>query len=279
MELIHHSTPQSFLARGEEWLLRAEPEHSVVLSVAHALLHDGHPFEPPFYLTTVENRGEVIGCALRPPPDGVTLTDMPLAVAAELASDLAQSCDALPDVSGPEEQAIAFAKRWADERGEEFRLECRFRWYAAAEVVEPPTQAPGRLRIAGPSDAAWVTPWAQGYAREVWASAVDVPAFFERRIRTRSLYVWEDGEPRAVAAVSGITPNSARISAVYTPPQHRGNGYASRLVADVTRAVLDARRWCVLSADLSNAGINEMYRRIGYRHTCDTAAIGFSPAA
>jgi uncharacterized protein len=278
MNLIRHATPQEFLARAEQWLLRNEPEHSVVLSVAHALLHDGHPFEPPFYLATVEHRGDVIGCALRPPPDGATLTRMPAAAAAELAADLARSCDSLPDVCGPEEQAVAFAQKWAEARGHKWALECRFRWYAAVDVVDLPQRADGALRIADAADRPWVTPWASAYAGDVWASAVDVPAFFDRRIETGSLYVWDDGGPRAVAAVSGVTPNSARISAVYTPPQHRGQGFASTLVADVTRKVLSGgRRWCVLSADLANARVNAMYQRIGYRRTCDTAAISLSP--
>ncbi|MBN1240135.1 MAG: GNAT family N-acetyltransferase [Gammaproteobacteria bacterium] len=257
--------------------MQSEPEHSVVLSVAHALQREGHPFRPPYYMATVEKRGEVVGCALRPPPDGITLTRMPLSAMAEIAAGLARTGRELPDASGPEPQAAAFAQHWAELQDLDWGVECRYRWYSATRVEDPPARAPGTLRIAGQEDVSWLRPWATAYASEVWASAVDVPAFFDRRVATRSMYVWDHGGPCAVAAVSGATPNSSRISAVYTPPQHRGRGYASTLVADVTREVLSGgRRWCVLSAEVANRKINAMYRRLGYSPVCDTAAITFS---
>jgi GNAT superfamily N-acetyltransferase len=181
----------------------------------------------------------------------------------------------LPDVSGPEAQVLAFAERWAQARGCEYRLECRYRWYAATQVLAPGRRPNGQLRLATPQDRDWVADWAAAYAAEVWSSAVDVPAFFDRRVSSRSLYVWEDGEPRAVAAVSGHTPNTARVSAVYAPERHRGGGYASQLVAEVTRAILSERRWSVLSADVQNISVNGLYARIGYRPVCETAAVAF----
>lgn len=279
MELIRFASAQAFLARCEPWLLRAELEHSVVLSVAHALARDDHPFKPPIFMACVEEDGEVVGCALRPPPDGLTLTRMPLTAAVALASELSELYDDFPDVSGPEREATAFAGKWAEESGGAASLAARMRWYAAERVDEPAVPARGALRLAESEDLAWLVSWASQYAVEVRTS-VDVAAFFARRVATRSMYVWEDGEPRSVVAVSGITPNSARISAVFTPPEYRNHGYASIAVAVVTQAALQSgRRWCVLSADLANPQANAIYRRIGYQPTCDAVAITFDSAA
>lgn len=279
MEVIRFSDARAFLARCEQWLLRAELEHSVVLSVAHALARDDHPFEPPIFMACVEEKGEVRGCAVRPPPDGLTLTRMPVDAAVLLVRELGELYDEFPDVSGPEPEAAAFAERWAEERGQVASLAARMRWYAAQRVDEPARPAHGELRLAERADLQWLVSWASLYAIEV-PTSVDIAAFFGRRVATRSMYVWENGEPRCVVAVSGLTPNSVRISAVFTPREHRKQGYASTAVAVVTKEALQSgRRWCVLSADLTNHTANAIYRRIGYRPTCDAVAITFDAPA
>ena len=49
------------------------------------------------------------------------------------------------------------------------------------------------------------------------------------------MYLWEDGVPVAMAGWGGPTPGGARIGYVYTPPEHRGRGYASACVADLSQ--------------------------------------------
>ena len=44
-----------------------------------------------------------------------------------------------------------------------------------------------------------------------------VLSFLERRLATRSLYVWEHDGPKRMASISGYTPNGLRVSAVFTP--------------------------------------------------------------
>ena len=53
-----------------------------------------------------------------------------------------------------------------------------------------------------------------------------------------------------------------RVSAVYTPPERRGRGYASANVAAVSQAALDAgASACMLYAEPAI----RIYERIGYR--------------
>jgi predicted GNAT family acetyltransferase len=62
------------------------------------------------------------------------------------------------------------------------------------------------------------------------------------------------------------TPVSSRIGPVYTPPAHRGRGYAGALTAAVTDDLLaggDPR--VTLFTDETNATSNALYARIGYR--------------
>jgi predicted GNAT family acetyltransferase len=65
---------------------------------------------------------------------------------------------------------------------------------------------------------------------------------------------------------------------VYTPPQLRGRGYATSLVAELSRALLDAgRRFCFLYTDLANPTSNAIYERIGYVKVAEAAMVAFGP--
>lgn len=77
---------------------------------------------------------------------------------------------------------------------------------------------------------------------------------------------------------SGPTPNGIRIGPVYTPPEQRGRGYASQLVAAQSQWLLDnGHRYCFLFTDLANPTSNSIYKRIGYRQIAESANYEFSP--
>jgi predicted GNAT family acetyltransferase len=86
-------------------------------------------------------------------------------------------------------------------------------------------------------------------------------------IEADALHVWEDeGAPVSVAVAQGRTGRGVRIGYVYTPPERRGRGYASALVASLSaRMLADGCDFCVLYTDLSNPTSNRIYRRVGYR--------------
>ena len=73
-----------------------------------------------------------------------------------------------------------------------------------------------------------------------------------------------------MAGVGGLTPHGIRIGPVYTPPELRGHGYASNLVAGVTQRQLDAGRdYVFLFTDLANPTSNKIYQDIGYQPVND----------
>jgi uncharacterized protein len=91
--------------------------------------------------------------------------------------------------------------------------------------------------------------------------------------------LWEhDGAAVAMAGFQGKTPSGVRISWVYTPPQLRGRGYASALVAALSQQLLaSGNRWCFLYTDLANPTSNGIYQRLGYQPVCDAAHYTFLP--
>ena len=276
MRICRYTDPQLFLDRSKELLLRSEMKNSEILAVVHLLIKDDHPFEPPFYLATIETEKGIVGCAVRPPPDQLILSDVPIEAMPLLVADIATVYETIPGVSGMENEVEAFAEQWKRQGGGALALKKSWRWYAVERAVTPGKPAPGSLRMADSSDRDLVRTWALNFARDTGTS-VDVVAFFERRVHTGSLYLWENEGPRSLVTVSGVTPNSVRISGVYTAPEFRCNGYATVTVATVSQLMLDAgRKFCVLFADISDSSAHRLYQKVGYRRMFDTVSMRLS---
>jgi hypothetical protein len=93
----------------------------------------------------------------------------------------------------------------------------------------------------------------------------------ERRLTLGEIYLWEESSrPVSLAAHGRQTPHGVVIGPVYTPPDQRGHGYATALVADLSAALL-ARgfQFCALFTDLANPTSNSIYQKVGYRPVGD----------
>ena len=90
-------------------------------------------------------------------------------------------------------------------------------------------------------------------------------------MRNGGFLLWEDGgQTVSISGWGGPTPNGIRIGPVYTPPELRRRGYASALVAELTKRLLDGgRKFCFLFTDLANPTSNSIYQRVGYEPVSD----------
>ncbi len=135
------------------------------------------------------------------------------------------------------------------------------------------------MRPADRSDRALLLEWVEAFATEVLHEDASGDAGrHERSVDARlaggdaGFALWEaDGRPVSLVGFGGPTPNGIRIGPVYTPPEHRGHGYASALTAGVSAQQLaQGRRFCFLYTDLANPTSNAIYVRIGYERVCDS---------
>jgi predicted GNAT family acetyltransferase len=131
------------------------------------------------------------------------------------------------------------------------------------------------MREARPDDLATVLAWLLAFADEALDEAPHVEEI-ELTYRRREAdpdgawLVWDDGGPVSLAAYGNPTPSGIRVGPVYTPPEHRGRGYASSLVADLTAERLaSGLGHCFLFTDLANPTSNAIYARIGYEPVAD----------
>ena len=67
------------------------------------------------------------------------------------------------------------------------------------------------------------------------------PDVLRRRITEGLVWIWDDGGPVSMAALTPMLAGVTRVGLVYTPPEHRRHGYAAACTAAVSQ--VGARRW------------------------------------
>jgi uncharacterized protein len=278
MDLRHFADADGFLAAAGAFLVRREAEHNLILGICSSLGETPERYGEP-YLAVVERDGTVVAAALRTPPFRLVLSEIddPAAVDTLVADNLPRQ---MPGVTGPTEQVRRFAETWNARGGPHATLASSERIYRLTTVI-PARPTAGTRRLATLQDRDLVIAWTEAFMREAFGSAdaVEVAADVDRWLarRGRTIHLWEDGDPVSLCGVGGETPNGIRIGPVYTPPEARGRGYASALVAAVSQAELDAgRTFCFLFTDQANPTSNHIYQAIGYVPVRDVDAFAFA---
>ena len=93
---------------------------------------------------------------------------------------------------------------------------------------------------------------------------------------TNSVFLWrnKEGDFVSIAAQVRSSWNTASISRVYTPPKHRGKGYASCTTAMLSQKIIDEQnKTCNLFADVSNPISNHVYKKLGYKKVSETKTV------
>ena len=280
LKVIRHDGARAFLQRAEPWLLEREAENNLVLGLADSLSRSTRDYESPLYFATVERDGEVRGCAFRTPPYKLGLTRLPVEAAPLVASSVAEVYDSLPAVLGPPDVARRVGDAWAALNGVRAVDGMRQRIHSLERVRSQAREAEGGMRLANEGDLALVASWIRSFLRITGLPDTREPEARARRlVAARFLALWVDREPVSMAAFPARTRNTVRVGYVYTPEEYRRRGYASALVAHVSRHILDSGfRRCILYTDLANPTSNRIYRAIGYRPVQDVMDVRFSLA-
>ena len=220
--LRRHADAEDFLETAQDWLLAREAEHNLLLGIVGSLVESPSRYDRAVYLATLSDGEGVVGCAFRTPPFKVGVTRLPEEGAELLARDLAKAYDRLPAVLGPPDSARAVGRAWARLRGLGTRDGTPQRIYALDRVRMPTRVARGFMRPATLDDQKLVTRWMAEFIAETTLEGAAPGEIATRLIQRRALAIWEDDGPVAMAGYSGITPNTVRVSYVYTPPAGRG---------------------------------------------------------
>jgi len=292
-----HRTATAFLGRAGIWLGRSEVENSLILGLATRRADREHRGdvkvpEPPWLFATVHEHQD------GPPSAAAMMTPgYPMLLAGD--QEFPNACSALvpwlvlnrwklPGILGHEDLARRFADHWCQETGQLPSLVRRERIHEARQgEILVPAGIRGHLRRAAADAAAGdqegdrevIARWMHQFHHEAVPEdpLPDVEHLVERHLREGSIFLWDIGRPVSMVVHARSTRSTASISGVFTPPQERGNGYASACVATLCERLLrKGFASCVLYADLANPTSNQIYRRIGFSPVCAVRHISFA---
>jgi predicted GNAT family acetyltransferase len=183
----------------------------------------------------------------------------------------------LTGIIGPEPQASTFAA------GSGLGFHQVFRQYVMQlDHLTMPRTCGGAMRLAVPGDADEIRDWMQAFFLESLRqplSTAEATQLSRGKILEKSYWVWEvDGQIVSMAGVERPTRNGITVVLVYTLPVHRGRGYASNLVAQITAMQLrKGRAFCCLHTDADNPTSNRIYKAMGYYVVGKESLIHFDP--
>jgi predicted GNAT family acetyltransferase len=232
-------------------------------------------------LLSVDNGDGVVGAAVEGRGGALLVSGIPPELADVVASALSANATVLTGVRGIRLAAEAFAHKWSEATRAHVAVEREEALYLVDELT-PPVGVPGRCRPHDDGDTEILVEWLGEFVAEAFgqASGEVVDRALLRRVDASDdrILLWTvDGEPVSMARLHAPAAGVSRIGPVYTPPEHRGHGYAAAVTSDgVVRAREGGAHSVVLFADLANPLSNRVYRRIGFRAVSEHLHYGVS---
>jgi len=251
-------------------------EDEVVNNLPISILIDGKKDNSSEWLlsTVTDERERIVLISICTKPFNMLLfepvSDCRKEAVALLASELRRTGFAPPGVLAVSGLAGCFADAYCGSNG--FKLHMSMVLMKLDNLADY-NKAPGFARILTEDDLSFVPAWEQAFCVDCRIPVYTI-AENKERIRTRlgkdTHFIWEDGRPVAQAVYGRDSPNGAAISWVYTPPQYRGYGYATSVVAELSKSIFSrGKKFCCLYADAGNPVSCGVYRRLGYYSVCN----------
>jgi predicted GNAT family acetyltransferase len=277
---------EHFLKAVQPALEADEAANNLMYGLALQISRAPERFRPYPFFGVVRVGFEVLAAAIMTPPHNLVVFSTPgnntRDVFVLIARSLRDADWPVPGVLGPNEAALAFAQGWREITKEAFELKIHERVYELREVIPPPKPS-GGMRLAQMDElelaAQWLVQFHQEAMPDDGVTLEEARETLSHKIADELIYVWDDGQPVAMAGQTRPTPNGCCIGPVYTPPDFRRKGYASALTAALSQRLLDSgKKFTALFTDLANPTSNSIYQRIGYRPVCDFDSYAFLPA-
>ena len=257
-----------FGVRSKSLLMQDEATNCLMISIAMRLAQT--PESGAHYAAVVEYQDRAIAAALRQSGHKLITSRLSDEAAQALARDWPEDGTGLDHAGGPAPDITRFAEQYRAWTGRKSRPGIAQRLYRG-DAFATRHRVAGVMRVATDRDLPLLKQWLTGYTSETQGPSIAI----ERHVAAQRLHLWINNGPVAMASVSGMTPNSARLSLVYTPPPQRGQGYGQAIVAGLAAKMLGQVKFCTLFTDIDHPVANSLYRKVGFTPVCDFLDVHF----
>ena len=183
-------------------------------------------------------------------------------------------------VNAETEIAKKFAKYYCEIDNKQYKTIIPMRILVLEELLPKQLEHEEIFREATENDREQLIEFLKGFSKEALGedrTKEEANKKFESYLE-RGYYVLEKEEKIVSQAVFGRELIKGKaISAVYTPKEERGKGYAYLLVYILSKKSLDeGAKYCVLYTDAENPISNHVYEKIGYKKKVECNEIEFT---
>ena len=274
MEINRFQDPFKFRNNVRGFLLQHEAENNLIFSILEGIISKRYTGEN--LMVSVEEGGNIVLAAIMTPPKNVVLSfTRKLKSIDELIKHLELNKISIPGVLGFKKGSKRFAKAWSKINSISFELVMNERIYKLEDVNE---QVLGKREFikADLTRESIILNWTKLFIEEALPGEISdfndeyVQVIKDRIKNGRYFILMDRNEPVSMVHKAGKTPNGNLINLVYTPPHLRQNGYATEIVANISKLLLaEGNKFCFLFTDLSNPTSNKIYQDVGYKPIID----------
>jgi uncharacterized protein len=265
-------------------LLKRESEYNLIIGLTLGVLSADRAWDALSFFTVL-NGAEVVGQAMHTGGDKpLIITEMSEAAVEALVAAAHDFGFSPAGVSGPAKTAKFCAEKFSSATGGRVQLTQNQGVYELREVIWPKIDG-GKLICAGMEHRTLVRAYVEAFIRECFpdeeAAGERADEMVNRLLGAGHIFLWETsgGELVAMAGRNREGETTATVSLVYTPPKHRGCGYARNVVASLSQLWLDrGKAACNLFTDLSNPTSNWVYESVGYVRLLESQVFEIQPS-
>ena len=272
--------PAVFWQRVGAFLLDNEATYNLAIGIVRQAIDKPGCFGPGMFMALVKEDETVKGAAVMTPGFPVVLTHGDDAALSLIAETMVRQQLPVKGVVAPPGSASLFAEHYCRLQPDMVaRIDKEMCIYRLDAVIPPPRTVAGRMRTGTMRDLSVATDYLEGFVRVSGHSKLfDAETVVKSAIEEKRLFFWQTTHPVSMAVWVRETPNMKAVGYVYTPASEEGKGYASHLVAEMSRECLaSGKRHCVLYADCDNPVSNHIYQKLGYRFVDDSRQMIIEP--
>lgn len=274
------NNPRTFLEKTENMLLSNESQNNLMLGLLYKALTTTNL--KGYFFAYVENENKIQIAFLKTPNKNLIMSShIPITEEAlyTVITQLLQLDDfSIPGIIGERKLATSFAKVWKVKTGIELIADMEQLIYQLDEVNEA-TIGPEEMRLANEKDTELISDWIYEFSliTPEHLSIEDSKIKAVEFINEKTVYLLVDGGSIvSMAKESRPTKNGVVVTLVYTPKEYRKRGYATSLVARLSRHLLaEGYQFCSLYTDLANPTSNHIYSEIGYKPISESIMYSF----
>ena len=268
MIVKQYSQISAFLKENLAFLEQNEAANNLMIGIPMGLQRKENVVPYPVLLAVLDGKTPVLTCLQTPPKNLILVADEVHETAAieALIPFLLEQNIQVPGVIARKFLANNFAEQWTKSTNQEWKVIFNQMVYRLNQLKKTPYPS-GKLRLAKSEEVALMGEWMSAFLEEAMNQKDEAGArkMAATKIKDQVLYVWDQGQAVSMAAVKRPTRHGITVSYVYTPLVHRGNGYASACVAQLSALMLEQYDFCSLYTDLANPTSNKIYARMGYQ--------------